>query len=248
MKKTIAFVLCLLIGFSAFAQATTEKYDAVCSTSWIAAFAEMAGVENIKTIAPPTLQHPPEYEITAGDILAVTNAPVFIYAGYERMMNTIAESSEIDKSKQVQITTRNDYEDVESAVLKIAEKAGNMEKAKKNLEDYKKLLEVTKQQIKEKGLDKVPCLVHSMQEPLAKDLGLNIEKTFGPSPVNSDLINLASDNHFGIIIDNSHNPVAQPLAEVSPNSKLVVWDNFPSELGKNALLNMVEKNIENLIN
>jgi zinc transport system substrate-binding protein len=93
----------------------------------------------------------------------------------------------------------------------------------------------------------VPAMVHAMQVPLAKDLGLDIKATFGSAPATAAQIADAATGAYGIIIDNVHNPVAGPLAEVSPSSKLVVWRNFPETVGDDALTSMVEQNIDVLI-
>ena len=41
----------------------------VASTSWSAAFADIAGADEVESIAPVNLRHPPEYEITVSDTI-----------------------------------------------------------------------------------------------------------------------------------------------------------------------------------
>ncbi len=45
----------------------------VASTSWVAAFAKLAGATDITVIAPSNLQHPPDYDPKASDLEAVAD-------------------------------------------------------------------------------------------------------------------------------------------------------------------------------
>ena len=49
---------------------------------------------------------------------------------------------------------------------------------------------------------------------------------------------------FDFIIDNVHNPVGQPLAEVAPGSKYIIWRNFPETVEKGSLEKVVKENID----
>lgn len=61
-------------------QDTKKSSNYVASTSWVAAIAELAGIDDVVTIAPANLKHPPEYEITADDMVSVINATLFMHA------------------------------------------------------------------------------------------------------------------------------------------------------------------------
>ena len=95
-------------------------------------------------------------------------------------------------------------------------------------------------------MDKKTVYAHKDQAQLAKDLGLNVIATFGSAPLTSDQILFASENQIDIIIDNVHNPIASPAAEVCPNAKLLIWRNFPEKMEKNALYNVIKNNCESL--
>ncbi|MDY4610014.1 MAG: ABC transporter substrate-binding protein [Sphaerochaetaceae bacterium] len=219
----------------------------VASTSWTAAFAELAGLDDVVTIAPASLRHPPEYEIKASDIANLMTADLFVYAGYERMMSTIQESVRLPQEKQVKITTANNIDNVRVQTAAIAGLAGTQEANANRVEAYAAVIEAGRAEVVRRGMDKVPAMVHAMQVPLAKDLGLDVRATFGSAPATAAQIADAATGVYGIIIDNVHNPVAGPLAEVSPSSKLVVWRNFPETVGGDALQTMVEANIEALL-
>ena len=249
-KAVISFTALLLIAvlcmsFSRPAQQMKPAY--VASTSWVAAIAELAGIDDVATIALANLKHPPEYEITPEDIVKVSQAELFMQAGYEAMMKTIANAAEVDKEKIVKVKTTNSLENLENMVQMLSEKAGTKEKADKRFAEYKKLIEWGRAQVAEKGLDKLTVWVHKDQIPLAKDLGLNIAGQFGSAPLTSEQLALAAEKKFDIIIDNLHNSIADPAKTVSPDSAVIVWRNFPDHTGDSALYNLVKANIETLL-
>ena len=114
MKRTlIVIMLSLLMAEGLYAQAAGEDTSSfVASTTWTAAFADLAGVDDITVIAPATLRHPPEYELVPSDIVTIQNARFFVSAGYERMMSTIQEGIPSDDRVDIHITTENDRRNV----------------------------------------------------------------------------------------------------------------------------------------
>lgn len=250
MKKTrlalavLAVAAAFLIFGGAKKSSKTSKY--VASTSWVAAIAELAGVDNVETIAPVNLKHPPEYEITPMDVLKVSEAEVFMHAGYERMMKTISSAAEVDQEKVVKVRTTNTIETLSNDVALISKKAGTEAAGAKRLAEYTKMIEDSRAKIQKAGIDKKTVYVNTNQVEFATDLGLNIAGTFGPGPLTAEQIAEIADKKFDLIIDNIHNPVASPAAEVSPDSKILVWRNFPEKKEKNAIYKLVKANIDML--
>lgn len=247
MKKKIFIVGLLILSVFLTSAKKSKKANSkyVASTSWVAAIAQLAGIDEIDTIAPAELKHPPEYEITPNDILKVSKADLFIYAGYEAMMNTISTATKIDKQKIVKISTKNQVDVLEAAVTLLAEKAGTQEKANQRFSEYKQLITNAREKVKSKCAQRLSVYVNTNQLPLAQDLGLNIIGTFGPSPLTSAQIAEIAKNKPDIIIDNVHNPVAAPAKQVSESSVIIEWRNFPDTIeGDNLLYNVVFKNIE----
>ena len=145
MKKIINFILPIVSAALLFANgkndipnsaqnAVEPKTRIVASTSWTAAFADIAGADNVETIAPATLRHPPEYEVTVSDIQKITASDLFIYAGFERMMKTLGDS--IDGTKMMRIASNNSIATVTNETAKIAERLGTEEKNKARLALY----------------------------------------------------------------------------------------------------------------
>jgi len=252
MKKflIIGFIL-FILGFSLFAEAQIEEDDnqinVVTSTTWVASYAQIAGLDNVEYIAPGTMVHPPEYEIKVSDIQKIMQADFFIYAGYEAMMKTISENVSSESTIQIQIDTFNSYENIAFQARKIAKIANTEKQCEANLKELKQLLDESKEKLESKGINQTPCYCHFHQQYLAKDLGLNVMEIFGPSPLDSGQIQLVSKNKYPLIIDNVHNPIANVLLDVSKDSKIVVWRNFPIIINENSLYNLIKANIETLL-
>jgi ABC-type Zn uptake system ZnuABC Zn-binding protein ZnuA len=125
-KHLFSLTIMLLAVLSISAQGVTEEVAAsnashptsiVASTSWTAAFADLGGLDDVAFIAPASLTHPPEYEITVSDVVKINHADYFIYAGYERMMQSMGDSIKKEAGTMIQITTTNDIHNVQKQVL-----------------------------------------------------------------------------------------------------------------------------------
>ena len=152
------------------------------------------------------------------------------------MMETISNAAEVDKSKIIKIKTANTLQNIKEMTKILSEKAGTQEKAKKRVSQFENLILETRKTF----------YVNKNQAEFAKDLGLNVVATFGPAPLTAEQIAFAAENQFDFIIDNVHNPVAAPAAEVSPNSKILIWRNFPAKNEQNALYKVVEENCKSM--
>src|SRR5574344_811467 len=144
LKRIFLMLLCLMVLTAIFAEgvmevASTPKY--VASTSWVAAIAEIAGLDGVDTVAPADLRHPPEYEITPMDVAKVAKAEIFMYGGYEAMMKTIAEAAEVKEECKVQVRTTNTLSNLTAMVEKISAKAGTEAEAKKRLGEFEALFQ-----------------------------------------------------------------------------------------------------------
>lgn len=222
------------------------SYDVVASTSWTAAFADLAGVDNIKVIAPANLKHPPEYEITVSDISAISNSDFFIFAGFERMMKTLGTNT--GNTRMIQIQCDNSLETVKKNAKLISSITGTEKESLKRVEKYENCLINARKKIKEKGLYGAKVLCHKHQVYLAKELGFNIAGTFGPGPVTSKQIADGKNGNYDLIIDNIHNPVGKTISEVAPKAEYIIWRNFPENVGNDSLLNVIKENINFILN
>lgn len=241
MKKLLFTLIFITLSFSLFAN---EKTNVVASTSWTAAFADLAGVDNVSSIAPASLRHPPEYEVTVSDIQQIHNSTFFIYAGFERMMKTLGDS--VGNTQMVKITCDNSIETVLQSTKIISDLLGTQKESKKRVAKYISTIKDAANKIKSNKLQDVKVFCNKNQIYLAKDLGFKNISIFGPGPVTSEQIVQAKNENYYFIIDNVHNPVASPLIEVSPKSKYIVWRNFPEVVEKDALLKVIQDNISKI--
>ncbi len=237
----------LLIAFILFASLVALSFaDApyVATTRWVGAIAELAGAGPVKNFAPDTMVHPPEYELKPEDIALLSKARVVFLAGYEtKMVAKINESLKKDGSfTTIQVLTENSLENLKAETEKIAQKLGTLEQCRSNMQALENAFESLRNKLKAANLFGKNAMVHSFQVPLAKSLGFTIVATFGPAPVNSDQIGQASKLKPDIIIDNYHNMVAKPLAEVSKSSKYVSFINFPGLFGTKSIEDVIRYN------
>ncbi|MBO4385612.1 MAG: ABC transporter substrate-binding protein [Treponema sp.] len=215
----------------------------LASTSWTAGFMDIAGVDEVEIIAPASLRHPPEYEVTVSDIQKINDSSYFVYAGFERMMKTLGDAVTAD-SKMIKIKCDNSIQTVSSEVKKLAEIFGTQDECKKRLEEYCSVVEQGKNRLAKEGLSGAKVFCNKNQIYLAKDLGLEVAQTFGPGEVTSEQIAFAKEQDFVFIIDNVHNPVGSPLLEVAPDAKYVVWRNFPEAVERGSLKKVIGNNID----
>ena len=251
LRKIVVLLLSLLSLTAIFAEGVVEETSTprfVASTSWVAAIAEIAGLDGVDTVAPADLKHPPEYEITPMDVAKVAKAEIFMYGGYEAMMKTIAEAAEVKEECKVQVRTTNTLSNLTLQVEKISKKAGTEAEAKKRLGEFEALFQDARAKIKGNGLDQIKVWANSNQAEFCNDLGLNVVDTFGPGPLSSDELLEAKEAGYDLIIDNYHAVVTSPLSEIVPSTPILIFTNFPSSLEKNALYKVISGNLEMLWN
>ena len=218
----------------------------VASTSWAAAFADIAGADEVESIAPVDLRHPPEYEITVSDVQKISESEVFIYAGFERMMKTLG-TKVANKGTSVQVTLDNSLATVQESTLKIAQALGTEDIQKVRFAEYEKLVKDGQKKVLKKKLNKKKVLCNKNQTYLAKELGLEIVGVFGPGAVSAEELLQAKKAGYDLIIDNIHNPTGKPVTEVLPKAKYIEWRNFPTAVEHDALKKVVADNIELLL-
>ena len=241
-KKLSIALAALLIATSLWA----APKKVVASTSWAAAFADIAGADEVESIAPVNLRHPPEYEITVSDVQKISESDVFIYAGFERMMKTLG-TKVANQGVSVQVVLDNSLATVNESTLKIAQALGTEDIQKVRYAEYEKLVKDGQKKALKKKLNKKKVLCNKNQTYLAKELGLEIAGVFGPGPVSAEELLNAKKAGYDLIIDNIHNPTGKPVTEVLPKAKYIVWRNFPEAVEHDALKKVVSDNIEALL-
>ncbi|MDR0699463.1 MAG: hypothetical protein LBG28_09660 [Tannerella sp.] len=225
----------------------TGKPVVVATTGWTAAYAEMAGAENIVVLAPFEMAHPSEYELRPGDISVIADAKIIVYAGYEVMTERLRKGQDISQDKLLLINTDYSYAIIEQSVMTIAEKLGTENLARENLQDLKRAYDEGRDALREKNMLGKPVMAHRFQSSVVRELGLNPLVLFGPSSPEAAEIAAASREQVFMIIDNIHNPVGQPFREVLPDRSYVQLLNFPGREDTRTLADVVRYNVSQLI-
>ena len=242
LKKAAALLAVFILVTAVWA----APKKVVASTSWAAAFADIAGADEVESIAPVDLRHPPEYEITVSDVQKISESEVFIYAGFERMMKTLG-SKVANKETSVQVTLDNSLATVKTSTLLIAKALGTEDIQKVRFAEYEELVKEGQKKVLKKKLNKKKVLCNKNQTYLAKELGLEIVGVFGPGAVSAEELLEAKKAGYDLIIDNIHNPTGKPVTEVLPKAKYIEWRNFPTAVEHDALKKVVSDNIELLL-
>lgn len=234
----------MLLPFVSNAQ---KEIKIVASTSWTAAYVKAAGVLNVDQLAPSSLEHPSEYELQIGDIEKIKKADYIVYAGYETMIPVIQQSLKIDQNKFIKITTSYIESEIRTEVLKIAEKTNTIDKAERSLETIHKLFIEAKAEIEKDDLIGKPVIAHFFQTGFAKEIGLNPVAVFGPAPLESYNLSDLAKKDAVLIIDNLHNPIAQPLSEIKKGIKTIELLNFPGLYNTVSIEDVIKFNMRQIV-
>jgi hypothetical protein len=225
----------------------TRKPMVVATTGWTAAYAEMAGAEDVVVLAPLEMMHPSEYELRPGDISVIADAEMIIYAGYEVMTERLRRGLDIPQDKLLLINTDYRFMTVEQSVMTIAEKLGTENLARENLQDLKRAYDEGRDALRKKNRWGKPVMTHRFQSSVVRELGLHPLVLFGPSSPEALEIAAASREQVFMIIDNLHNPVGQPFREVLPGRIYVQLLNFPGHGETKTLADVVRYNVSQLL-
>jgi hypothetical protein len=215
---------------------SSEEFQILATNSWTAAYVGTPCV----SLAPADMIHPPEYELSPGDFQRIHHSKNLVFAGYESMMREIGTSAEIDPQALLQIKTGYSMGTIEESLLAIAERMDTTEYAQQSVKHYSELFNEKKEIFQQLGIPKVVFNVHQLA--LAKQLGFQVLGVFGPAPLEMGELQKFMDMPAHLIIDNGHNPIAQPLKELLPQAVYVQCINFPGEENSKTLEDVIELN------
>ncbi len=232
-------LLAAWIGCAAAAGA--DGGAAVASTEWTAAFARAAGIPEVTVLAPAASRHPAEYQLRPSDLRAVAAADALIFAGYEAMAARLRELAPKDATV-LRIDTDYSLATLRRSLDALQAAGGTPASAAANLRAIAEEYAAWRSELAARGLAGAPALVHRFQEPLARELGFDAVATFGPLPPQAAALASLAEAEVALIIDNHHNAVAAPLAEIHAPAPVVAFLNFPGAAGTATLLDVVRHN------
>lgn len=246
MKRAV-FLLFLWAMILAQPGFTQEKLNIVVTSSWTAAYATLAGIDEYEILAPFEMQHPSEYELQIDDIMKLKNADLIICGGYEVMMEKIRTGLQIEPERILQIKTDYNAVHIMASVKSIAKITGTSDLAEKNLEQLLLTLEESREKIKKAGITDIPVLVQFFIQSISEELGLNIAGVYGPRQLEAFDIQELMQLEFDLIMDNAHNPSAKPLVESKDDVRIAYLLNFPGQGNTTSIEDVIRHNVAMMI-
>ena len=234
---------CLLmtVWIGSAAVAGADDVAVVASTEWTAAFARAAGISDLTVLAPAASRHPAEYQLRPSDLRAVAAADALIFAGYEAMAARLQELAP-PAATVLRIDTDYSLATLRRSLEALQAAGGTPAAAAASLRAVAEEYATWRAELAARGLAGAPVLVHRFQEPLARELGFDVVAIFGPLPPQAAALASLAKAKVALIIDNHHNAVAAPLAEIHAAAPMVAFLNFPGAAGTMTLLDVVRHN------
>ncbi|MBN1499248.1 MAG: hypothetical protein JW982_03790 [Spirochaetes bacterium] len=250
IKKITVFTALLILAISPVS--AIKKLNILTTNSWTTAYALAAGVDSPGQLAPSNMVHPPEYELKTSDVKKIKNADLMIFAGYEILMKTINEKFKKNDDQMLKIETGYDPVKMKNAIMSIAERNGTEDYAVKSIREIDDFFSTAVTSLKTKGIYGSPVFVNFHQKPLAEALGFKIIGVFGPMPLKVRQLQEFGNLKPVLIIDNVHNPLGQPLGEITGAERIELV-NFPGYTGKDGkkvpatLIGVLKYNLKTLL-
>lgn len=213
----------------------------VVSTPWVGAIVALAGGQQIVTLAPGDMLHPADYELTPSDVVAVANSRIIFYAGYERMAEKLQSETADGEIRLESVRTVNSPQNLIVMIGKISDILGTPEVARKSIAKIEEFYDGWHKDIKDAGATGKSIIVHLFQKDVMESLGFSVAETFGPAPLSAEKIVSIANSQGVLIVDNGHNPVAEPLAKEFEKSFVSLF-NFPIQSSKESFFTLLEEN------
>ena len=201
----------------------------VASTSWVAAFAKLAGATDITVISPSNLQHPPDYDPKASDLEAVASADFILLAGYEGFADRLKESA--GSTASIETVATEYYPDaLEAEVLRLATAMGlDTTLAQSNIDAYKATWMTESERVATAISATKPVIVaHAFTGVWAALAGLEPVGTFGPAPLTPEDIAKLVALKPTVVLENKHMPGGSSLVEAT-GAVQIDMTNFPGD-------------------
>lgn len=227
-------ILIVLLSSPAMAQDTV-----VASTSLAGAMARAGGAKEVRVLTPDGLTHPPEYELKPSDLVKLEGATLVVYAGYEKMVSKLLETSRNKSIVSLQIDTTTSPDNLITQVRKISkalktEKEGEAWEARfsERLAGLKKNLS---------PFSGKRAAVHLHTQPFARWAGLSVVHVFKPGELTPKAMADAIGQGPELVVDILHMPMLKVVAE-NAKCKYVQVINFPGVGNTKTLEDVFEYN------
>ncbi|MDI7260069.1 MAG: metal ABC transporter permease [Thermodesulfobacteriota bacterium] len=216
----------------------------VASTSLTGAIARAAGAKEMRIIASSEMKHPPEYDLKPSDLLKFEGAKVVIYAGYERMVGKLLETSKNKNILAIQVDTTTSPENLITQVRKISKILKTENEGQAWEEGFSEKLKALKKRIA--SLSGRHAVVHRFAQPFAQWAGLSILQVIQPGELTSRAISDAIGKNPELVVDILHFPNAKVIAE-NARCKYIQVINFPGVENTKTIEDLFEYNCTQLL-
>jgi len=242
LRRTVFLIygiVILALPSTALAQETV-----VASTSLAGAMARAAGAKEVRVLTPDGLTHPPEYELKPSDLLKMEGATLIVYAGYEKMVSKLLETSKNKNILALQIDTTTSPENLINQVRKIS-KALKTDKEGASWEvSFAEKISGLKKNIS--SFSGKRAAVHFHAQPFARWAGLSAVHVFKPGELTPKAISDAIAQGPELVVDILHMPMLKVVAE-NAKCKYLQVINFPGVENTKTLEDIFEYNATQLM-
>ena len=215
----------------------------VASTSLAGAIARAAGATEVRVLTPAETKHPPEYELRPSDLLKFEGASVVVYAGYEKMVSRLVETSKERHLTAVRIDTATSPDNLMAQARKVAQvlKTEGEEQAWEKRFQSRLAADKARLAIWEGKR----AVVHLQAQPFSQWAGLTIVQVVPPGEISFKAVTDALAKQPDIVVDIAHMPVARVIAE-NGKCRYVQLINFPGIGGTVTLEDVFDYNTSRL--
>lgn len=235
----VIFIMIMILPLKGMAQGVV-----VASTSLSGAIARAAGAREIRVLTPSEIKHPPEYDLKPSDLVKFEGADVVIYAGYEKMVSKLIETSKNKNIMSIQIDTTTSPENL----IEQARKISKILKTEKEEQQWEKIFIERLKTLREKVLafSGKQAVVHKFAQPFSRWAGLQVVQVISPGELTPKVIADAISKRPEIVVDIAHFPIAKVIAE-NIGCRYIQIINFPGIGGTQTLEDIFEYNVRQLL-
>ena len=241
-----AFIL-LFLGAALLAMSAlpcTAGQIVVASTSLTGAIAKAAGAQEVRVLTPADASHPPEYDLKPTDLLKLEGANVVVYAGYERMVSKLVETSRNKQILVIQVDTTLSPENLIAQVHKVAGALNTGREATLWEDGFRQKLDLLKVRL-------VPvagkrAVVHWHAKPFATWAGLTVLQVIPLGELTPRVIADGIAQKPDVVVDILHSPVARTIAD-NAKCRYVQLINFPGAQNTGSIEDIFEYNTSQLL-
>ncbi len=236
----VLFLACLLET----SRGVAGEKTVLASTSLTGAVAMAAGASDVRVLTPAEWRHPPEYDLRPSDWMKFEGVRVVVYAGYEKMVTKLLETSRNKNIVVIQIDTTSSPENLITQARKISAVLQTEKEEQVWEQRFAKTLDELQKKLAPYSGKR--AVVHRHAQPFSQWAGLSVVYVVSPGELTPRAMGEAIAQHPEIVVDILHMLVARAIAE-NAKCRYVQTINFPGVERTVTLDDLFEYNASQLI-